>query len=90
MIDAHIDAVSVLGLPFKTYDNFDFKNQNITYKIGDLVPTMLKYRLTPPPEDTYSLHRKMSGVFLLCAKLGANISCKSLFEDIWTKYKFSV
>lgn len=40
---------------------------------------MLKYRLTPPPPETYSLHRKLSGAFLLNMKLKTKINCKELF-----------
>lgn len=88
MDDAHSDAVLILGEAFKKDEPFDFSSQNTTRRINDLVPVMLKYRLTPPPEETYSLHRKMSGAFLLCAKLKANINCKPLFEEVWSKYKF--
>ena len=47
---------------------------------------MLSQRLCPPPEESYSLHRKMSGAFLLCAKLGAKINCKAFFDEIVVKY----
>ncbi len=32
-----------------------------------------------PPRETNSLHRKLSGTFLLCARLGARIDCRGLF-----------
>ena len=51
-----------------------------------LVPVMLNQRLKAPPEETYSLHRKMSGAFLLSAKLGAKIDCKSFFDDVIARY----
>ena len=88
MENAHIDAVYILGEAFSKNEEFDFGQQKTTKRINDLVPIMLKYRLTPPPEETYSLHRKMSGAFLLCAKLKAKINCKNLFDKIWTEYKF--
>lgn len=88
MNDAHTDAVLILGEAFSKDEIFDFSKQETTRKINDLVPVMLKYRLTPPPEETYSLHRKMSGAFLLCAKLRAKINCKPMFDEIWNNYKF--
>ena len=90
MENAHVDAVCILGEAFSHNAEFDFGQQKTTKRINDLVPVMLKYRLTPPPEETYSLHRKMSGAFLLCAKLKAKINCKSLFDKIWTEYNFQV
>lgn len=88
MEEAHCDAVMILGEAFSTDDYFDFARQNTTHRIQSLIPVMLKHRLTPPPEETYSLHRKMSGAFLLCAKLGSRVNCKAMFDSLWENYKF--
>ena len=88
MVDAHVDAVMVVGQPFQKDEPFDFQTQDTVKAIHELVPVMLKHRLTAPPEESYSLHRKMSGAFLLCAKLGAKVSCKEMFQEAWDNYKF--
>ena len=88
MEKAHIDAVMILGEAFRSTGPFDFGTQNTTLRIQRLVPTMLNHRLTPPPEESYSLHRKMSGAFLLCAKLNAKIECDELFDRVWSNYQF--
>ena len=89
MEDAHIDAVLIVGEAFNYDGEFDFGRQRTTRKINELIPVMLKERLTPPPEETYSLHRKLSGAFLICAKLRAKINCKKIFDDVYNNYKYS-
>lgn len=85
MTKAHVDSVMVLGEAFSPQENdapFDFREQTITDRVRDNIGLMLNERLTPPPEETYSLHRKLSGVYLLCAKLQATVPCAQLFKDI--------
>jgi len=86
MKDAHVDAVMVLGEPFLNETPFDFGSQKTTQKIHNLVPVMVKHRLIPPPEEVYSLHRKMAGIFLLCAKLKATVDCHNLWNKVYSKY----
>ncbi|KAM9920531.1 hypothetical protein OXX59_007149, partial [Metschnikowia pulcherrima] len=85
MVRAHVDSVMVLGEAFVPNAGgklFNFKKQTITDRVRDNIGLMLNERLSPPPEETYSLHRKLSGVFLLCSKLEASVPCAQMFKDI--------
>ncbi|XP_070761512.1 atypical kinase COQ8B, mitochondrial isoform X2 [Enoplosus armatus] len=84
--DAHVEAVMILGEAFASAEPFDFSTQSTTQRIQNLIPVMLRHRLTPPPEETYSLHRKMAGSFLICSKLNARISCRDMFLDVYNTY----
>lgn len=86
MVEAHVNAVMILGEIFQCDEPYDFANQNMAERIQHLVPTMLSHRLCPPPEEIYSLHRKLSGVFLLCAKLKVPLTCRKLFLDLYNEY----
>lgn len=81
-----MNAVMILGEAFSTTGSFDFSTQHTTQSIQNLIPVMLKHRLSPPPEESYSLHRKLAGSFLICARLGAVIPCRALFEEAYAQY----
>ena len=89
LLDAHYKASLILGEPFKHDRIFNFSSQDTTAQIQLLVPVLLDHRLTPPPDDSYSLHRKLSGAFLLCTKLRAEFNCHAIFQRIHGQYKFS-
>lgn len=83
MLKAHVDSIMTLAEPFlesapKTYD---FEDQTITDRVRSNIGLMLKERLAPPPEETYSLHRKLSGAFLLCARLKSKVDAREMFAN---------
>lgn len=45
-------------------------------------------RLTPPPREAYSLHRKLAGAFLMNIKLKAVIPCRDILQDVHDRYSF--
>lgn len=88
-IDAHIAAGLVVGEPFLLNTPFDFGNSQLTARLGSYGGTFMKYRLTPPPTEAYSLHRKLAGAFMLSIKLKANISCRDMLETTFQQYDFT-
>ena len=69
---------------------YDFGvNRDMTRRVAGLGKVMLKHRLTPPPAEAYSLHRKLSGSFLACMRLRARVPARALLLEAYRKYDFS-
>jgi len=87
MNDAHVDSVMLLAVPFQENSSFNFGSQKITQEIQEKTSIMLRERLCPPPQEVYSLHRKLSGLFLLAGKLNSEFNCFIIWQDIRRKFK---
>jgi aarF domain-containing kinase len=88
MINAHIETGLVFGEPFRQNEAYNFGTSNLSKRLGKYGEVFLKYRLTPPPPEAYSLHRKLAGAILLSIKLKANIPCRDILETTFTQYNF--
>ena len=83
MLNAHYKGTMIVGEPFRTKagELYDFGVAGLTEKVQDIMPTMAKYRLTPPPEEIYSLHKKIIGTYLMCIKLKARVPAREILEE---------
>jgi aarF domain-containing kinase len=88
MLEAHKMSGFTIGEPFATNEIYDFASSGITGRISHHGSVFLQHRLTPPPSEVYSLHRKLAGAFNLCIKLGAKIRCRDLLEDVIKNHEF--
>ncbi|PIL36577.1 hypothetical protein GSI_00266 [Ganoderma sinense ZZ0214-1] len=94
MVDSHVRSMVLLGTPFRvgTPQPFRFGRgsawADITAEIRAQIPVMLQHRLTPPPRETYSLNRKLSGAFLLASRLNASVDCRTLWKSVTDGYRF--
>ena len=87
MKDAHTESVMVLATPFRENREFDYGNQKTTNRMHELIRVMLEHRLCPPPQEVYSLHRKMSGLFLMATKLEAKINCYPVWRKLAADFR---
>jgi aarF domain-containing kinase len=82
MLEAHKMSGFCLGEPFQSYEPYNFKTSRITSRISEHGSVFMKHRLTPPPEEVYTLHRKLAGAYNLCIKIGAIFSCRDLLDEV--------
>ncbi len=87
MLEAHEKASLVVGEPFLTEEPFDFHSSGITRRLAKYGDIFAKHRLTPPPREAYSIHRKLAGAFLMCIKLKAVIPCRDILQRAFNNYE---
>jgi aarF domain-containing kinase len=89
MLDAHVRAGVTVGEPFGSPGNYNFASHGqMTKRVSELGAKMLQHRLTAPPVEAYSLHRRLSGAFLANIRLKTVVPCKQLFDDVYNSHKF--
>ena len=89
MYNAHHDGVMIVGEPFRTSHSdelYDFGTADFTQKVTKLLPTMSKHRLKAPPQQIYSLHKKVVGTYLTCIKLKSKVASRRIFEETYENW----
>lgn len=88
MLNAHKLSGFTVGEPFWKDEPFDFRGSEISSRLSEHTSVFLRHRLTPPPEEVYTLHRKLAGAYMLCIKLGAVVRCRDMLEAIVARHDF--
>lgn len=83
MVEAHVQAGFEIAEPFSRSitGSYDFSASNVSLRVARHGPVFMKHRLVPPPEEIYSLHRKLSGAYMACVKIRAKFPCRDLLQD---------
>jgi aarF domain-containing kinase len=88
MLEAHVEAALAVGTPFATDGLYDFgAHSEVTRRVAALGGAMIKGRLTPPPEEAYSLHRRLAGAFLACIRLRARVPARAIFMAAYERHR---
>ena len=89
MLEAHVRAGATVGEPFGAPGIYDYgEHRQMTKRVSELGAKMLQHRLTAPPVEAYSLHRRLSGAFLANIRLRSRVPCKDMFDDVYASYEF--
>lgn len=89
MLEAHKMSGFTVGEPFATDEPYDFGRSGISARLSSHSSAFLQHRLTPPPPEVYTLHRKLAGAYNLCIKLGSIIPCRDLLDEVVDNYVYT-
>jgi hypothetical protein len=77
-----IDLFLMACEPLRHDGEFDFKHSELALKIKDagLALSAQSQQWHTPPVDALFIHRKLAGLYLIAARLGAKIDVRALFS----------
>jgi predicted unusual protein kinase regulating ubiquinone biosynthesis (AarF/ABC1/UbiB family) len=81
-VDAAVDVILLVCEPLQYRGRYDFGGSDLPQRARDLgLDLVFKQRLVrAPPPETMFLSRKLVGLFLLVARLGARVDVQSLIR----------
>mmetsp|Transcript_30247 Transcript_30247/g.33990 ORF Transcript_30247/g.33990 Transcript_30247/m.33990 type:complete len:716 (-) Transcript_30247:256-2403(-) len=88
MLNAHKLSGFTVGEPFGKDEPFDFQGSRISSRLSEHTSVFLRHRLTPPPVEVYTLHRKLAGAYMLCIKLKSVINSRDILESVVANHVF--
>ncbi len=83
-VEAAVDVILLVCEPLRHRGRYDFAASDLPSRARDLGFDLAIRRglLQAPPPDTMFLHRKLAGMYLLVARLGARVDVRSLIRPL--------
>ena len=83
-VKAAVDVILLVCEPLRHRGRYDFGASDLTARARDLGFDLVVKRglLKAPPPATMFLHRKLAGMYLLVARLGARVDVRSLIRPL--------
>lgn len=84
VVDAAVDVILLVCEPLHHRGKYDFGASDLPSRARDFGFDLAFKRglLKAPPPDTMFLHRKLAGMFLLVAQLGARVDVRALIKPL--------
>jgi predicted unusual protein kinase regulating ubiquinone biosynthesis (AarF/ABC1/UbiB family) len=83
-VEAAVDVIQLVCEPLQYRGRYDFAASDLPSRARDLGFDLAIKRglLKAPPPDTMFLHRKLAGMYLLVARLGARVDVRKLIQPL--------
>jgi predicted unusual protein kinase regulating ubiquinone biosynthesis (AarF/ABC1/UbiB family) len=83
-VEAVVDVIQLVCEPLQHHGRYDFGASNLPSRARDLGFDLAVKQglLKAPPPETMFLHRKLAGMYLLVARLGARIDVRRLIQPV--------
>ena len=77
---AFVSISRLFAEPLRTRGSYDFASSELARRLRDATLEPVRRGWLPrPPTPVLFLHRKLAGMFLLCAHIGARVDCHGLY-----------
>ena len=82
--EAVVDVIQLVCEPLQHRGRYDFRASNLPARVRELGFDLAFKQglLKAPPPDTMFLHRKLAGMYLLVARLGAHVDVRKLIQPL--------
>ena len=84
---AMVDLVQTAAEPANHEGTYDFAQSTLSQRLSEKLFHIRRQKgfQRIPPADVIFLHRKLAGIYLLCAKIGARVDVRACIESVLTK-----
>lgn len=78
--EAHLNTAIMFGEIFRC-NEYNFGKENLSERLSNEVEKTVEHRRHPPPDEIYSINRKLTGIIALCSKFNVSINCRKIYSD---------